>query len=157
MRSSSSSMLRDYKALNSCATCRRRHWRAIVVIIDFASLSLSSFADARGLSRNPCCFSPFDFSCHFDFIMQDLCWVHNPLKWEKGPVIQLLKLQRDSLGPERKPAALIPLSQRERFATWLFVAAIWYIRCSKCCCWVSHKEGHKVLNSGFVSGAAVLI
>lgn len=95
------------------------HWFRISLV--------SCLADARGLLRNSCCFSPSHFSCHFDFIMQDLCWVHSPLKWGKRPVIQLLKLQADSSGPERKPAALIPLSARERFATWPFVAAIWYI------------------------------
>lgn len=93
------------------------------------------------LSRNPCFFSPYYFSCHFDSIMQDLCWVHNPLKWGKGSVIQLLKLQHDSSGPERKPSALIPLSPRESSAIWLFLAAIWYIHCFKCWCWVSDKGG----------------
>ena len=52
------------------------HWFCISLI--------SCSSHARRLSRDSCCFSPLYFSCHFDFIMQDLCWVHNPLKWEKG-------------------------------------------------------------------------
>lgn len=38
----------------------------------------------RRLSRSSCRFSPHYFSCHFDFIMSDLCWVLSPLNWEKG-------------------------------------------------------------------------
>lgn len=43
-------------------------------------LSLSGRADASSLRRQSCCFSPSYFSCHFDSITRDLCWVHNPLK-----------------------------------------------------------------------------
>lgn len=75
-------LLGDY-SLNSChykkmpVTRRSKdHWFCISLI--------KCLADARRLSPNPCCFSPFYLGCHFDFIMQDLCWVHNPLKWGKG-------------------------------------------------------------------------
>lgn len=84
---------------------------------------IGSVTDAKRVSRFRRHFFPH-FSCHFDFILQGLCWVHNPLKWGEKPVIQLLVLQHGSLGSERKLAALIPLSPREHLTTWLFVAAL---------------------------------
>lgn len=66
------------------ARWRRRYWHRDAKIIDFAFLSFRCLANAGRLSSKSCCFSPSYFSCHFDFIMQDLCWVHNPLKWAKG-------------------------------------------------------------------------
>lgn len=132
---------------------RRRQSHSIAKIIDFASLSLAVLL------------MPGDFQetlLFFSVLYQLPLWFHHarpllssqPFEMRKRPVIQLLKLPRSSLGPERKPAALIPLSPRERLATWLFVAAIWYIHCLICCCWGSLKEGHKVFHTGFVSCTA---
>lgn len=63
---------------------RRRRWHGRSKDHWFCISLISCSSHARILLRNSCCFSPLYFSCHFDFIMQDLCWVHNPLKWEKG-------------------------------------------------------------------------
>lgn len=60
--------------------------------LDWKKLFYSLFF---GLSRQIRALFLTSPSCHFDFIMVDLCWVHSSLKWVKRP-ISLLSLEESA-------------------------------------------------------------